>query len=128
MLHPGCQDALEYTTLVDRRAGTLMEEYRQKADNMDRLLGEEGDGRMRRKLVLLLNLKEKGIQGGIITSILASRMQQSLEPGAKFSAELMQNNANSAKPMRQTSYFEQSICSKGLRCGEVKTLCHPDRH
>ena len=31
-------------------------------------------------------------QGGIITLILASRMQRSLEPQAKFSAEVVQNN------------------------------------
>ena len=35
---------------VDRRAEKLMDEYREKADNMDRLLGEEGQGRVRRKL------------------------------------------------------------------------------
>ena len=35
---------------VDRRAGLLMGEYRGKADRMDTLLGEEGGGRVRRKL------------------------------------------------------------------------------
>ena len=37
---------------MDRRAGELMEEYRGKADKVDRLLGEEeeGRGRMRRRL------------------------------------------------------------------------------
>ena len=44
----------------------------------------------------------------------------------KFSAELMQNYANSVKPMRPTTYFERSIGSKGLGCGEVKTLYHPE--
>ena len=52
-------------------------------------------------------------------------MQGSLEPRAKFSAELMQNDANSAKPMRHTRYFERSICSKGLGCGEVKNFLPP---
>ena len=56
----------------------------------------------------------KSFQGGIITRILASRMQRSLEPWAKFSAELMQNDANSAKPMRHTRYSERSMCSNGL--------------
>ena len=59
-------------------------------------------------------------QGGIIKRILASRMQQNIEPRAKFSAKLMQSYANSAKLMCQTRYFERSICSKGLGCGEVK--------
>ena len=58
-------------------------------------------------------------QCGIITRILA------LEPQVKFSAELMQNDANSAKPMRHTRYFERSICSKGLGCGEVKNFMPP---
>ena len=37
---------------MDRRAGELMEEYRGKADKVDRLLGEEeeGRGRVRRRL------------------------------------------------------------------------------
>ena len=35
---------------VDRRGGLLMGEYRGKADRMDTLLGEEGGGRVRRKL------------------------------------------------------------------------------
>ena len=35
---------------VNRRADLLMEEYRKKADEMDRLLGEEGQGRVRRRL------------------------------------------------------------------------------
>ena len=64
-------------------------------------------------------------QGGIITRILASRMQRSLESRAKSSSELMQNDANSPKPMRQTRYFDQSICSKGLGCGEVKNFIPP---
>ena len=64
-------------------------------------------------------------QGGIIMRILASRMQRSLEPRAKFSAELMKNDANNAKPMRHTRYFERSISSKGLGCGEVKNFMPP---
>ena len=40
----------EFKRAVDRRAGTLMEEYRGKADTMDQLLGEEGGGRVRRRL------------------------------------------------------------------------------
>ena len=41
-----------FVRAVDRRAGELMEEYRGKADKVDRLLGEEeeGRGRMRRRL------------------------------------------------------------------------------
>ena len=65
------------------------------------------------------------MQGGIITRILASRMQQSLEPRAKFSAERMENGTFSVKPMRLTRYFERSICSKGLGCGEVKNFMPP---
>ena len=38
---------------VDRRA--LMDDYREKADNMDQLLGEEGQGRVRRKLDIFSN-------------------------------------------------------------------------
>ena len=40
----------EFKRSVDRRVGTLMEDYRGKADGMDQLLGEEGGGRVRRKL------------------------------------------------------------------------------
>ena len=66
-------------------------------------------------------------QGGIITRtrILASRMQRSLEPHGKISAELMQNDANSAKPMCHTRYFERSTCSKSLGCSEVKNIMPP---
>ena len=71
------------------------------------------------------NAKQSGIRGGIITRILASRMQRSLKPRAKFSAEVMQNYANSVKPMRHTRYFERSTCSKGLGCGEVKNFMPP---
>ena len=41
-----------FVRAVDRRAGELMEEYRGKAEKMDRLLGEEeeGRGRVRRRL------------------------------------------------------------------------------
>ena len=41
---------MKFKRAVDRRAGALMEEYREKADGMDKLLGEEGGGRVRRKL------------------------------------------------------------------------------
>ena len=64
-------------------------------------------------------------QGDIITRILASRMQRSLETRAKVLTELMQNDANSAKPMRHTCYFKRSIRSKGLRCGKVKQFMPP---
>ena len=64
-------------------------------------------------------------QGGIITRILASRMQQSFEPRAKFSSEVIQKYAISAKPMRHTGYFGQSICSKSLGCGKVKNFMSP---
>jgi hypothetical protein len=40
----------EFKRAVDRRAGSLMEEYRGEADGMDQLLSEEGGGRVRRKL------------------------------------------------------------------------------
>ena len=40
----------EFKRAVEIRAGKLMEEYRGKADGMDQLLGEEGGGRIRRKL------------------------------------------------------------------------------
>ena len=40
----------EFVKAVNRRAGELMGEYRDKAANMDRLLGEEGQGRVRRRL------------------------------------------------------------------------------
>ena len=41
----------QFTRAVDARAGQLMGEYRKKAENMDRLLGEEeGRGRVRRRL------------------------------------------------------------------------------
>ena len=52
-------------------------------------------------------------------------MQRSLEPQGKFSAELMPNKANSAKPMRHTRNFERSICSKDLGYGEVKNVMPP---
>ena len=40
----------EFKRAVEIRAGKLMDEYRGKADGMDQLLGEEGGGRVRRKL------------------------------------------------------------------------------
>ena len=40
----------EFKRAVEIRAGKLMQEYREKADGMDQLLGEEGGGRVRRKL------------------------------------------------------------------------------
>jgi hypothetical protein len=46
---PGVRQRV-FKRAVDRRAGNLMDEYREKADNMDQLLGEEGQGRVRRKL------------------------------------------------------------------------------
>ena len=47
-------------------------------------------------------------------------------PGVcRTDAELMQNDKSSAKPMRHTRYFERSICSKGLGCGEVKNFIPP---
>ena len=39
LYRPGVRQG-EFKKAVDRRAGTLMEEYKQKADNMDRWLGE----------------------------------------------------------------------------------------
>ena len=40
-----------FTRAVDKRAGKLMKEYQEKADKVDRLLGEEeGRGRVRRRL------------------------------------------------------------------------------
>ena len=49
LYRPGVRQR-EFKRAVDRRAGTLMEDYRGKADGMDKLLGEEGGGRVRRKL------------------------------------------------------------------------------
>ena len=46
---PGVRQRI-FKRAVDRRAGALMDEYREKADKMDQLLGEEGQGRVRRKL------------------------------------------------------------------------------
>ena len=46
---PGVRQRV-FKRTVDKRAGNLIEEYRGKADNMDLLLGEEGQGRVRRKL------------------------------------------------------------------------------
>ena len=57
------------------------------------------------------------MQGGIITRILESRMQQSFEPRAKFITEVMQKHANHTKPICHTRYFGWSICSKSLGCG-----------
>ena len=66
-----------------------------------------------------------GLQGGIITRILASRMQQSLEPWAKFSVEVMKNHANSTKQKHHTRLFWRRICSESLGCGEVKNFMPP---
>ena len=83
-------------------------------------MNRAGRGCVSLELYLYIDVLTK--QGGIITRILASGMQRSLEPRAKFSAEVMQNYANSAKPMRHTRYFERSTCSKGLVCGEFKNF------
>ena len=40
----------EFRKAVNKRADGLMDEYRKKAEGMDRLLGEQGQGRVRRKL------------------------------------------------------------------------------
>ena len=40
----------QFRKAVNKRADLLMDDYRKKADNMDRLLGEEGQGRVRRRL------------------------------------------------------------------------------
>ena len=49
LYRPGVRQRV-FQRAVDRRAGTLMSEYRGKADTMDQLLGEEGGGRVRRRL------------------------------------------------------------------------------
>ena len=54
----------QFERAVDARAGTLMGEYRSKADVMDRLLGaEEGEGRVRRRLDQFGELK--GLVSGL---------------------------------------------------------------
>ena len=40
----------QFQKAVDKRAGKLMGEYQEKAEKMDRLLGEVGQGRVRRRL------------------------------------------------------------------------------
>ena len=40
----------QFRKAVDRRADKLMEEYRKKAEYLDRLIGEQGQGRVRRRL------------------------------------------------------------------------------
>jgi hypothetical protein len=47
---PSNQGQRAFKTTVDRIAGTLMEGNIEKANNMDQLLGEEGQGRVRSKL------------------------------------------------------------------------------
>ena len=49
LYRPGVRQRV-FQRAVDRRAGTLMSEYRGKADTMGQLLGEEGGGSVRRQL------------------------------------------------------------------------------
>ena len=49
MYKPGVRQR-QFRKAVNRRADKLMDEYRNKANDMDNLLGEEGQGRVRRKL------------------------------------------------------------------------------
>ena len=49
MYRPGVQQR-EFKKAVNRRSDKLMEEYRKKADNMDKILGEGGQNRVRRRL------------------------------------------------------------------------------
>ena len=58
-----------------------------------------------RLYVVLCTSVQASVQGGIITRILASGMQRSLETWAKFSADLMQNDANSVKTNASHTLF-----------------------
>ena len=61
-------------------------------------------------------------QGGIITRILASRMQQIFEPREKFSTEVMQ-----ITQFMQNQYVTHAISGEVLtpKTQKPRTLCHP---
>ena len=96
---------------VDRRAGQLMEEYRSKADRMDRMLGEEeeGRGRIRRQL---------DTYGDLLTIVVGKFLEMSEDAHLLMAAMAESTVAKQARCYGQARLDKQ--VEKGVVQGEIR--------
>ena len=96
---------------VDRRAGQLMEEYRSKADRMDRMLGEEeeGRGRIRRQL---------DTYGDLLTIVVGKFLEMSEDAHLLMAAMAESRVAKQARCYGQARLDKQ--VEKGVVQGEIR--------
>ena len=100
----------DFKRAVDRRAGQLMEEYRSKADRMDRMLGEEeGRGRVRRQL---------DTYGDLLTIVVGKFLEMSEDAHLLMAAMAESRVAKQARSYGQARLDKQ--VEKGVVQGEIR--------